>query len=219
MPEEKKRSRASALFFEWLPMIYIVSGLIIVIGFRNLIALAAGTALIGAGGIEHLRQKTARQQREAGNSRMTSRMSENAEGPATQMLMQMTWRKSFEVGHPVIDQQHRRLFAIGDKLINAVLKNKPRETVEDLLDELNEQIEAHFKTEEAVMARTRFPLSKEHRVQHESLLEKARALREQYRTEQIDAGAMVGFIAYELVTEHIINEDSKFALGRQPTAA
>ena len=57
MPEEKKRSRASALFFEWLPMIYIVSGLIIVIGFRNLIALAAGTALIGAGGIEHLRQK------------------------------------------------------------------------------------------------------------------------------------------------------------------
>ena len=35
----------------------------------------------------------------------------------------------------------------------------------------------------------------------------------------LTAGAMVGFIAYELVTEHIINEDSKFALGRQPTAA
>ena len=112
----------------------------------------------------------------------------------------------------MIDQQHKRLFRIGDKLINAVLKNKDREVVEDLMEELNEHIEYHFKTEEAVMARTRFPLGDEHKLQHTDLLARARDLRERYRSDEIDASALVGFIAYELVSEHIIQQDLKFAL-------
>ncbi len=224
MSGEKRRSQAAALFFQWLPMIYIVSGLVAVVAFQNLIALAGGTVLIGAGGIEHFRQqrahreREAREQKEAEHSRMASRMASqmssqmDGEGPPTQALMQLTWRESFECGHPVIDQQHKRLFRIGDKLINAVLKNKDREVIDDLLDELSQHITQHFATEESVMTRTKFPYLDEHKAQHAALLDKTHAVRERFRTGAIDVHTLVGFVAYELVAEHIIQSDLKFGL-------
>jgi hemerythrin-like metal-binding protein len=135
-------------------------------------------------------------------------------------VMQISWRKSFECGHPVIDRQHRELFEIGDGVIKAVLKNKSRDHIEFLLDELTEHIQNHFVTEEAAMARTRFPLSGEHRAQHAELLEKARGLRDRYRSGLLDISELVGFIAYDVISEHIINQDLKFALRKnQPLAA
>ena len=38
-------------------------------------------------------------------------MSRNLDGDSTQSLIQLSWRKSFECGHPVIDSQHRKLLA------------------------------------------------------------------------------------------------------------
>lgn len=213
MPENpKKKSPVLTLFFQWLPMIYIVIGVATMIAFRNLLSLVVGVVLIAVAGVEHLRRENARRIKDAQNSRMTTRMGGDREGPATQMLMQLTWRESYECGHPVIDQQHKRLFHIGDKLINAVLKHKDREVVEDLLDELNEHIRHHFETEEAVMARTRFPLSDEHKDQHQALLDRAHELRQRYRNNEIEVGDLVGFIAYDVVTQHIVHEDRKFAL-------
>ena len=221
------RSKGSDRFFKALPFIYMVTGVAAMLALRNGLAVLSGLILIGVGGIELLRR--ARFQRELErsesrlnsrqHSRMDSRMSRNLDGDSTQSLIQLSWRKSFECGHPVIDAQHRKLFDIGDGLINAAVKGKSRDHIEFLLDEMTEHIQEHFVTEEAVLARTRYPLSGEHRAHHADLLARAQSLRDAYRSHQLDLGELVGFITYEVIAEHIIKEDLKFALKERPSTA
>ncbi len=216
------KSLLSDQIFRALPYIYIGGGMLVMLVLQNQLAVFSGLLLIAVGGIELLRRTRFRREMELSESRLAanSRLMTPHDGHSTQALMQISWRKSFECGHPVIDRQHRELFEIGDGLIHAVLKNKSRDHIEFLLDELTEHIQNHFVTEEAAMARTRFPLSGEHRAQHAELLEKARGLRDRYRSGLLDISELVGFIAYDVISEHIINQDLKFALRKnQPLAA
>ena len=103
--------------------------------------------------------------------------------------------------------------------INAAVKGKSRDHIEFLLDEMTEHIKEHFVTEEAVLARTRYPLSGEHRAHHADLLSRAQSLRDAYRSHRLDLGELVGFITYEVIAEHIIKEDLKFALKDRPSTA
>lgn len=215
----KKPDSWSSRFFRALPFLYMAAGLLVMLALRDRLALFGGLILVAVGAIELVRRARFRRDAEATESRLNTQMRTEREGHSTQALMQITWRKSFECGHPLIDEQHRNLFKIGDGLINAVMQNKSARHIEFLLDELTKHIEAHFKTEEAAMARTRFPLSDEHREHHRELLERARALRESYRQGQLDVSALVGFIAYDVITEHIIREDLKFALRDVQQAA
>ena len=219
----KKQDSFSSQFFRALPYLYMAAGVLVMVGLRNKLAVFSGLILIAVGGIELLRRARFRRELEQSESRLhsrqhsrtDSRMSRNLNGDSTQSLIQLSWRKSFECGHPVIDSQHRKLFDIGDGLINAAVKGKSREHIEFLLDEMTEHIQEHFATEEAVLARTRYPLSAEHQVHHADLLARAKSLRDAYRRNQLDLGELVGFITYEVIAEHIIKEDLKFAL-REP---
>lgn len=127
-------------------------------------------------------------------------------------LMRLRWSSSFKSGHPVIDQQHSELFDIGNELITAVQGRKPKADIELLLHKLVEHIREHFATEEEVLARTRFPLSAQHMEIHRELLERAQDLKDWYRAGQLAVGDLVGFIAHDVIADHIIKEDLKFAL-------
>ncbi len=132
--------------------------------------------------------------------------------PRTRTLAQMRWRQAYECGHPVIDGQHRQLFDIGDRLIDAVQRAHARERIESLLAELVEHIEEHFRTEEAVLARTGYPLSDEHLSIHDGLLQQAASLSGRYHERTVEAEELVSFVANDVVAAHIIQEDLKFAL-------
>ena len=216
------RSKGSDRFFKALPFIYMVTGVAAMLALRNGLAVLSGLILIAVGGIELLRRTRFRRELEQSesrlNSRLHSRMSRTSDGDSAQSLIQLRWRKSFECGHPQIDAQHRGLFDIGDNLINAAVKNKARDHIEFLLDELTEHIQEHFITEEAVMARTRFPLSAQHQAHHAALLAKAQSLRDRYRQHELELSELVGFIAYEVITDHILKEDLKFALKERVPA-
>jgi hemerythrin-like metal-binding protein len=127
-------------------------------------------------------------------------------------LMNVRWRSSFECGHPVIDQQHRQLVNIGNELVAAVQARKAPREIELLLQELVEHIENHFATEEQILARTRYPLSGEHKKLHGQLLVQAAEIRDRYRAGHVALSEAVEFVFHEVVAVHILKEDLKFAL-------
>lgn len=130
-------------------------------------------------------------------------------------VMKMRWRQSYECGHPVIDRQHNEMFDLSNQLINAVLARKPKDAIESLLDDLVLQIQDHFATEEQVLARTHFPLTAEHKAIHRDLLDRASDLQERYLNGQLHVSDLVGFIAYDVIASHIIQDDQKFALRKR----
>lgn len=100
----------------------------------------------------------------------------------------------------------------GGRLIQSAQKSLNRRTIETQLDTLIEHIGEHFRTEEEVMARTRFPLTEEHCGHHHWLLQAGLALRDRYHDGEALSGEIVAFITEEVITEHILREDLKFAL-------
>jgi hemerythrin-like metal-binding protein len=122
-------------------------------------------------------------------------------------LIQLSWSTALECGHPVIDGQHRRLFGIANEAINLLLAKQPKEQEEPLLDKLVAHLEEHFSTEEAVLAEASDPTFAEHCEHHQSLLAKAKAMRDRYHNDKIFTREMVDFLATEVISEHIMKED------------
>jgi hemerythrin-like metal-binding protein len=190
------------------------SGVLTMLVLQNWMAVFSGLTLFSAGGIVWLSRYFNR--RELKRSVGMSRLEDIDEAdPKTAGLMQISWRSSFECGHEVIDGQHRRLFGISNELIDSVLSNRPHHETETLLGKLVTDTEEHFLTEETILVRAGHPLSAEHREHHAALLNKAKLLLKQFHDNQIGAGELIAFLTVDVITNHILKEDLKFATSER----
>jgi hemerythrin len=73
------------------------------------------------------------------------------------------WTEDLSVGEPTLDEHHKHLFALFNRLSDAAGK---AEIVAEVLSELLSYIEYHFREEEAVMAQTSYPFIDIHRASH-----------------------------------------------------
>ena len=195
-----------------LPALYLGGGLLALLVMGPATPYPVGLVLIAAGIFEWARQFR-RQPKAEDSAGVPSTNPPPPDGPEPgPQLMLMRWRSSFECGHPVIDMQHRELFNISNEVINSVLDRRPKIGVEYLLHELIEHIKDHFVTEEEVLERTHYPALEEHRNIHRLLLARATELEQRYREGLLPVSELVGFIAYDVISTHIIQEDLKFAL-------
>lgn len=203
--------------YELLPWLYVGAGVVTMAAIRNLMSMLSGLMLLSAGfSVWHMRRRS----RKAAAREQLMRSSESQRLPgASGGLMQLVWRSSYECGDPLIDDQHRRLFELGNGLVNALLDGEPKADVEVLIDGFVEHIVDHFNTEEALMSEHHDPVEREHREVHHKLLERAKQLNRRFHRssgEQV-VRDLVSFIAYDVVAQHLILEDPKIAhvaLGR-----
>jgi hemerythrin-like metal-binding protein len=193
-----------------LPHVYVCAGLLTVVLLRNWIAVLSGLAWLSAAGLVWVRRYRYRSpfNRSGGHIDLPTATGGDARGES---LIQIFWQRSFECGHSVLDAQHRRLFGLGNELIKAVSANKLLGDIEWLLDELVDHITDHFCTEDAVLSKTKHPISKEHQGVHRTLLSKAADLRDRHRNGQLLASDLVGFIVYDVITDHITREAVQFS--------
>jgi hemerythrin len=84
--------------------------------------------------------------------------------------MEITWDRGHDSGIGIIDEQHRELFRIVDRLRQTVQQKAGADTVEALLGELVACSERHFALEEQLMTRFGFPDLPQHRSEHTSML-------------------------------------------------
>lgn len=122
-------------------------------------------------------------------------------------LVQMSWNKSMECGHPVIDGQHRRLFGLANEAINTLLSKGSKLDEEDLLTQLIEQMREHFITEETLLARAYYPRLEEHRAEHQELLATAKIMLKRFHDGALVSKDLVTFLSNNVIAEHLLKED------------
>jgi hemerythrin-like metal-binding protein len=66
-------------------------------------------------------------------------------------FLELVWREEYACGHPTIDAQHRRLFVLGNALLDAILMEQPKPEIERLLVEFVDHARQHFLTEESIL--------------------------------------------------------------------
>jgi hemerythrin-like metal-binding protein len=195
-----------------VPYLCMGGGLLALLVVGTAFAYPIGLVLIAAGMLDWTRRFRSQRKAEASRS-VPATNPPRPDGPDPgNNLMMIRWDSSFECGHPVIDMQHRELFNISNVLINSVMERKPKLGIEYLLHKLVEHIKDHFSSEEEVLVRTRYPLVEEHRAIHRGLLERAVELEDRYRAGLLPTSDLVGFVAYDVIAAHVIQDDMKFRL-------
>ncbi len=76
------------------------------------------------------------------------------------------WEDKFSVGISMIDEEHKKLIGILNKVIFAKGHNNNPEELREVLRELTNYALTHFKTEEAYMKKFNYPEYQDHKEEH-----------------------------------------------------
>jgi len=198
--------------YESLPYVYIAGAFATVAMTRNAIGLISGVLLLSAGALVLSMRHSYRVQHQAPEepAPVAVRGQTERNGDDGAELLQVSWRTSFEIGHEVIDRQHRRLLTLGNELVSALMQHKPREDVELMLDVMLTDIGTHLKQEDELTGGHNTAQARRIREAHRALLARAVELRDRFRAGDAQAGDLVGFVAYDLIAMHVVKEDLRF---------
>ncbi len=72
--------------------------------------------------------------------------------------MLVPWNESNNLGIPVIDEQHRKLYAMLNELNQAMTEGRGREIAAQVMNRLVPLIREHFETEETILQQRRSPV-------------------------------------------------------------
>ena len=114
-----------------------------------------------------------------------------------------------EMGIPEIDDQHRKLFELLNKLRKAMLAHHSGERVDKALEKLQGFARKHFDFEERLMADIEFADQAAHVEEHELLMRELANFRERARTG--DLTAELPRLMRSWVIEHLVQFDRKYA--------
>ena len=97
------------------------------------------------------------------------------------------WSPNLSIGIDEIDAEHIELIDLLNRLFAEISKGSNYTVVARSFDEIVRRTEAHFRHEEAIMARASYPELGHHRRIHEALIEEARGF-----WEELDCGMEIG---------------------------
>lgn len=118
---------------------------------------------------------------------------------------------TYGVGIREIDDQHRVLVDLINRVDGALQSGAAKQVQRDLLDELIRFTEYHFFTEEHYMRRTGYPDEAPHREGHHHLVDALLQLKDDFTLRnKHDTRSLVDFLSSWLM-DHIVHSDKELA--------
>jgi hemerythrin len=91
-------------------------------------------------------------------------------------ILYIVWSDNNNVGIPIIDEQHRGIVSTINSLHYFMQTGHGNEIIKPTMIMLEQYVDIHFKTEEALMAEASYPDIEEHIVLHKELVGKTKKL-------------------------------------------
>ncbi|MFN7996667.1 MAG: bacteriohemerythrin [Bryobacteraceae bacterium] len=121
------------------------------------------------------------------------------------------WSPRFEIGVPVIDAQHKKLFERARQLHSAMKAGKARSVIQELLQHLIEYTETHFHDEEELMKRFGYPDFAAHKTRHDDLTRKVREFAAEFEAGRAQVSLELMTFLRDWLYRHILKSDSQYA--------
>lgn len=90
------------------------------------------------------------------------------------------WKSEYETGISEVDNQHKQLVDILNKLYEAMSVGKGKDVLESIFNELTSYTITHFSSEEKYMVVYAFPDTQNHKAQHKKLIEEVTRFKNDY---------------------------------------
>lgn len=120
----------------------------------------------------------------------------------------ITWEDRLNTGISTVDMEHRKLIKLANELAVSIIDGEAKEHLKTVLDKLLEYTASHFKNEEALFTKFKYPNMEEHIAEHHDLTQKVMNLHKEISLRF--AGNIVEFLNSWLI-DHILASDFKYA--------
>ena len=120
------------------------------------------------------------------------------------------WTEEFSVQIPRIDEHHRRLFSLLNRLVGQFGPEQNERLVIGILTELAEYSSYHFHAEEELFRAKGYPEAPTHIHEHEVFSEKLRALDELVKMNDAAAGKELSEFLSSWFVGHVLTTDRKY---------
>ena len=129
----------------------------------------------------------------------------------------MQWSDALNTGVADIDEQHKRLVALFNTLKQAIIDRRGSQVCTEILDQLVDYTQVHFRFEEELMQASGYSLYDSHKKLHDELLAQIHAYRQKLLSES-------GSISFDLLrfmqawlTKHICDKAEDVINASQTT--
>jgi len=126
------------------------------------------------------------------------------------MIKRMMWDEAYSVGVPAMDLEHQRIIQMINTLQDQFAIAGNFETAAELLSQMTQYAQEHFRHEEQLLAAHSYPRLLEQRAQHAGYRKKNQAL---CQATQLDIAGMPEVLHTFLRnwwTHHILEEDMRY---------
>lgn len=122
----------------------------------------------------------------------------------------MKWNPDYSVNNKIIDDQHKNLIKILNKLYQGFMEKKHLDILIDVVNELEDYTKCHFKTEEDLFVKNNYIGAIEHKKEHDDFVNQVKDFKAEYMRNP-------GCLTYKLMTflknwivNHINQTDKKY---------
>lgn len=122
----------------------------------------------------------------------------------------LEWSESLAVGEASIDQQHKRLVELFNRLLNTLHANGSNQAIGDVLDDLVKYTQFHFAHEAELMEKYAYPERTDHLAKHDDLIRKVVVYRTRFEKGESVGGELTAFLRDWLIN-HILKTDRLLA--------
>ena len=103
------------------------------------------------------------------------------------------WSEQYETGISIIDLQHKELFRRIDNLTLAIYDGEGKSALKTLLEYLDSYVTEHFKTEERIMEKNRYPGIDKHIEKHHAFREILSGIEQEFKDKGGDTYLAIRF--------------------------
>lgn len=126
-------------------------------------------------------------------------------------MNQFAWSQEFSVGVDEIDEQHKMLFELLDRLFLAAVKREDQQLTVEVLASLIDYTKTHFALEERLLEESGYPALPGHRLDHQHFIEQVNAMAHKFHVE--DRSVTLDLINFlrNWLQNHIRRSDMAYA--------
>jgi hemerythrin-like metal-binding protein len=204
--------RLPGFLYNIAPFLYIIAGLCAGLILKTNLAVISGT-LLALVGILILALRFVAQRKTTSFRPKKTILLKTQEKELNDLLLRLRWRKSYESGNPLIDEQHRKIHELGSELVNKAIKQIDRESILEiqlLFDKMTKLMAEHFKDEESLISKINHPGYQKHKDSHRSLLAKCEVISRKFSKGHLPTKEILQFIVTDLIADHLRKEDIVF---------
>ena len=130
------------------------------------------------------------------------------------MSFQFVWTPDLSVGNHTLDQEHQRLLAQVNVLVNAIVSDEGSAVIKPVIEFLDTYINEHFADEEQYMRDNKYPDTDAHIALHHQFKEQYAELKQKIESQGPSEYILID-IENKLTRwwiEHIGTQDKKYAI-------